>query len=355
MVNEDSCNLNCSYCLTGQSTLKESHQLQLIYRPPQRGTYGPASPLASRLDTVVDRIDEAFCPLLLKVTGGEIFLVKGIMDFLEREAQKYCVVVVQTNGLLVKDSDLERFASWGNVVMQVSLDSSSHAGNSYRAPTEELHVRTLRRVEAIVASGLATEIYAVLNNRSIETLEEFALWTVDRRAPELSLFPFPVRGPSAQQYKARPDQLPLLERFVGRYDDFASVLPPRPYFDRLLSFYREGGRTFRCHLPRLVVSTFGDGVVTPCPNIWFTDMGSLLGAKWRDVVGDVGRTGLYRMLLAASPRLDACKGCFTPWDTLSMYLDGQLSLDELCRSPVYAPPPIRRLLAELREEWAREC
>ncbi|MBD2830396.1 hypothetical protein ID875_27335 [Streptomyces globisporus] len=48
-----------------------------------------------------------------------------------------------------------------------------------------------------------------------------------------------------------------------------------------MSFYRNSGRTFRCHLPRMVISTFSDGAVTPCPNIWFSNMGNLLEDDWR--------------------------------------------------------------------------
>ncbi len=264
VVNEDACNLSCTYCLTGQSNLKEGHRLQLIFEPPKRDAYAPDSPLGQRIDTVSDRLRDHFGLPLLKVTGGEIFLVKGMMEFLESQAPKYEVLVVQTNGVLVKEEHLERFRSWGNVVMQVSLDSHLPFGNSYRVPSESLQRKVVDRMQAIFESGLPVEVYAVLNDRSVQEMEQFAEWLT--RFP-LTYFPFPVRGPSATEFQVKREQIPLIERFVERYDDFAPILPPRAYFARLLSFYHKGKRTFRCHLPRLVVSTFSDGVVTPCPNI----------------------------------------------------------------------------------------
>ncbi|HEU5473561.1 MAG TPA: radical SAM protein [Actinophytocola sp.] len=352
VINEDSCNLSCEYCLTGQSNLKEGHRLKLIFDPPKRDTYDDGTELAHRVDTVADRLRTTFDIPLLKVTGGEIFLVKGIMDFLEQEAPKHEVLVVQTNGVLVNEDHLERLRSFGNVVLQVSLDSHLHSGNSYRVQKPDLHEKVIRSISMILDSGIPCEIYSVLNDRSVSEMAEFAGWLKEFKNPPV-YFPFPVRGPDAENFAVRPDQLHYIEEFVDRYDEFAEVLPPRAYFDRLQSFYREGKRTFRCHLPRLVVSTFSDGVVTPCPNIWFSDMGKVLEEDWDQTLEKVGETGLYKALLADRPRLSACHGCFTPWDTLSMYFDDEITLDELCSAPTYSPEPIRRMLETAKQDYVR--
>lgn len=350
VVNEDSCNLSCTYCLTGQSNLKEEHHLKLIFEPPKGDTYAPGSRLAHQVETVSDRLREQFKLPLLKVTGGEIFVVRNMIEFLEREAPNYEVLVVQTNGVLVTDEYLERLEALGNVVLQVSLDSHLPHGNSYRVSKASLHERVVERVAAILDSPMPVEIYAVLNDRSVQEMEEFAAWLMSF-SDRPTYFPFPVRGPDSEAFKVKPDQVALIDRFVERYDDFAPVLPPRAYFARLLSFYHEGKRTFRCHLPRLVVSSFNDGVVTPCPNIWFSDMGNALSDDWEQALDKVGETGLYKALLAPRPRLEACQGCFTPWDTLSMYFDDEITLDELCSAPTYAPPAIRQLIADMKRDY----
>lgn len=358
VINEDSCNLSCEYCLTGQSNLKDNHRLQLIFQPPKRDTYSPGTELAERVDTVADRLRTRFDLPLLKVTGGEIFVVKGIMDFLAKEAAKYEVLVVQTNAMLVKPEHLEQLQSFGNVVMQISLDSHLPFGNSYRVSTVAQHEKLIASITRILRSGLATEIYTVLNDRSVTEIEQLAGWLSGfERAPVF--FPFPVRGPDAEQFKVRPDQVSLIEGFAAKYDKYADVLPPPAYFKRLIRFYTEGRRNFRCHLPRLVVSTFSDGVVTPCPNIWFSDMGNVLETHAGDaadggadpVLDRIGKTGMYKALLAPKPRLNACHGCFTPWDTLSMYFDDEITLDELCAAPTYSPDRIRQLLAQMKADY----
>ncbi|MFC5719505.1 radical SAM protein [Streptomyces gamaensis] len=352
VINEDSCNLSCTYCLTGQSNLKESHSLQLIFEPPKRDSYAPDSPLGRRVDTVADRLREHFDLPLLKVTGGEIFLVRGIMDFLEEQARKYEVLVIQTNGVLVREDHLERFRSWGNTVLQVSLDSHLHHGNSHRVQSADLHRKVVAAVSRILGSGLPVEIYAVLNDRSVTEISAFAEWLGGFANPPVC-FPFPVRGPDAERFRVRPEQLHHVEELAGRYEEFAAVLPPRAYFDRLTRFYREGRRTFRCHLPRLVVSTFSDGMVTPCPNIWFSDMGNALEDDWQRTLRRLGTTGMYQALLAPRPRLSACHGCFTPWDTLSMYFEDEITLDELCAAPTYAPPRIRESIRRAKDDYLR--
>ncbi|MFK3979417.1 radical SAM protein [Micromonospora sp. NPDC050397] len=350
VVNEDSCNLSCTYCLTGQSNLKESHNEQLIFGPPVKDRFTPGSLLGTRLPLIDKRIDQTFGVPLLKVTGGEIFLVAGIMDFLREQAAHHEVLVVQTNGVLVREEHLAEFAAWGNVVLQVSLDSHLHTGNSYRVATESLHRKTMRHIEAILDSGLPVEIYSVLNDRSVVEMEQFAEWLTAREHRPV-YFPFPVRGPDAEQFKVRADQVAHIERFVQRYDDFAAILPPMAYFQRLMSFYNNGKRIFRCHLPRLVISTFSDGMITPCPNIWFSNMGSMIEDGYAKSLEDVGTSGMYQALLAPRPRLKACHGCFTPWDTLSMYFEDEITLDELCAAPTYSPPVIRALLEQRKREY----
>jgi hypothetical protein len=60
---------------------------------------------------------------------------------------------------------------------------------------------------------------------------------------------------------------------------------------------------------------------------------------------------MYRALLAPKPRLRACRGCFTPWDTLSMYFEDEITLDELCAAPTYAPPRIRSLIESRKHAY----
>ena len=352
VVREESCNLGCEYCLTGQSNLKASHANQAIFEPPTSERYARGTEFGERIHSIVDRIRKGLRTPLLKVTGGEIFIIKDMIDFLKSVSMEHAVLVVQTNGLPLTAEKIQTLVSFGNVVVQISLDSSSYAGNQYRLRSQSTHEKLLERIHNVAAAGLPLEIYGVINDKSVEYLEEFVHWCSEFPADNKpQLFPFPVRGPSSERFKIRPDQWHHIDRLLEMQPQYADVLPPVPYLKRLVSFYRDGGRSWRCHLPRLVVSSFDDGIVTPCPNIWFNKLGNVTEGEGQETLHAVGTTPFYELLLAPRPRIDACKGCLTPWDTLSLYFEDEITLDELCRAPSYAVPEVRDFLVKKKAAY----
>lgn len=354
VLREDNCNLSCKYCLTGQSQFKEEHKQQLIFQPPRPATYSPQTPLGQRLDQVIAATTDLDLPII-KITGGELFLVRGIMKFLSHLATHFATVVIQTNGVLLDAETLAEIKSWGNACLQISLDAVSYEGNSYRSETPALHASIMKRIYRALDSGIPTEIYCVLHDRSLPALEEL-LAAMMKYEEHVTVHPFPVRGQDSAEFFVKPDQVDHLRRILSLYDKYAAVLPPRAYLDRLLRFFQEGERTFRCHLPRFAFTTFDDGILTSCPNIWFNQVGNLLQEGSEAVTSRIGTTPFYQILLAEKPRIKACKGCFTPWDLLSMYIDREITIDELCRTPMYSAPASRmRIEAIAQDYWGHKC
>lgn len=353
VINEDECNLSCSYCLTGQSNMKGRHLEQRIFGPPRIDQISEGSELRNAIDCVENRVsDWSNCPIL-KVTGGEIFLIRGMLEYLSEIRKRYEILIVQTNGVLITEAVLREFEEWGNVVIQLSLDSHDYEGNRLRVHSLRLHDRFMRNIRVILESCLPIELYTVITRQNAADLLPFVEW-IAQNDYDAQLVPFPVRGPSAENWQIRPDQIRLIEDFAAHHNSYSRWLPAKPYMDRLLRFYRDGERQFRCHVPRIVLSTFSDGVVNACPNIWFSSAGNLLSENWRDVLEKVSKSGLYKALLADRPRLAACKGCFTPWDLLSMYFDDEITLEELCRTPSYNGPRARKILMDTKDRYKSE-
>jgi hypothetical protein len=236
----------------------------------------------------------------------------------------------------------------------VSLDATRHAGNSYRCPDEPLHQAVMTRLRDILESGLEVELYLVLHDRSIEALEQ-TLEDLRPYAGRLTIFPFPVRGPARAGFVPRPEQHAALYEVLDRAEHHAGLLPPAPYLERLRRFYQEGGRAFRCHLPRIAYTAFDDGVVTSCPNIWFNQVGNLLQSSAGAVYQALSDAPFRRLLLAPAPRIDACRACFTPWDPVSLYFEEQVSLEELSRIPMYRGPRTLAALAEIKASVVAEA
>jgi MoaA/NifB/PqqE/SkfB family radical SAM enzyme len=329
---------------------KQGHLDKMIFQPPRKSSGEHGTPLRARVDQIVQTSTDRMGLPILKITGGEIFLVKGMMELIEELSPKFATLVVQSNGVLVTQNYLERLAALGNICLQISLDGTSYEANSYRSNTRDLHTKIYHRLDAIFKFGIPTEIYCVLNDQSLPELEN-TLNDLKQYGEHLSVFPFPVRGPNCEQFQVKPEQIPVLRSIWDDYDSFQPVMPPRAYWRRLMRFYEEGGRNFSCHLPRFAFTTFDDGFVTSCPNIWFNKLGNVVTQDVETVVESIGNTPFHQILLAPKPRLDACKGCFTPWDTLSMFMDGEITIDELCSTPMYRAPAVRVRLQEIYNEY----
>lgn len=351
---EDNCNLSCEYCLTGQSNFKKHHSLNLIFEPPRKAEYSKDSELGGRVDQLLAAFEGNAQLPIVKLTGGEVFWIRNIMSLLRKVAARHATIVIQTNGVLLTSEMCDEILSWGNACLQISLDAVSYEGNSYRSRTERQHGRVLGSIYRILEKKIPTEIYLVLNDRSMPALEDTLEKLLVYRE-HLVVCPFPVRGPDKERFYPKPDQLQYLDRVLDNWDHYAPILPPRPYLERLKRFMTQGSRSFRCHLPRFAFTAFDDGVVTACPNIWFNSLGNVLKENPKDVIDKIGEAAFYQILLADHPRIDACKSCFTPWDMLSLYVDGEITLDELCKGPMYAAPESRARIQAIKAKHLLEA
>lgn len=351
VIQEDSCNLACEYCLTGQSQFKADHSLLKIFDPPTKLSCRPGTALHARLRRILDG-SAAYGIPVVKISGGEVMLIDGVMELIEELAGSHETVVVLTNGIPLSDARLQKFQKLGNVVVQLSLDSTRYAGNSYRVPNEVVHEALMRRIHAILSTGISAEIYLVLNDRSIEDLE-LTLSDLVSYGSSVTLFPFPVRGPTRERFLPRQHQHDHFFHVLDRAERFRDLLPSQPYLDRLRAFFAEGGRRFRCHLPRVAFTTFDDGTVTNCPNIWFNKVGNTVSHPPDVVMSELLGSPFRRLLLADHPRIDACKACFTPWDPVSLYFEDEIDLEELGRIPIYQGRRTRDRLRRVRDEYRR--
>lgn len=349
VISEENCNLSCTYCLTDASHFKEKHLDHPLRKPPVVLNYEDEK-LNHQLNTVTAHILEEFDVSILKVSGGEVFLIKNVMEFLREQAKRHTILQILTNGFGLTDEILLEFKEWGNACLQISIDHHTLEGNGHRLSSKSLQETLLKKIDLVTQYNIPLEIYCVINDKNAHILDQFVDY-LNRYAGKLMIFPFPVRGSMRDHFFPSENQYIGVQHTLDNYGKYKGVLPPRPYLERLLTMFTEGERKFRCHLPRMVFSTFNDGTLTACPNIWFNNLGNLLEPTYKEVTDKVEKTPFYDLLLAEKPRLDACKKCFTPWDMLSLYFDQMITLDELCESPMYRHPDIRRKIRLIYENY----
>jgi hypothetical protein len=97
------------------------------------------------------------------------------------------------------------------------------------------------------------------------------------------------------------------------------------------------------------MQTFDDGVVASCSNCRASPLGNLL--KDENVLHQVGKANIHKLFLRNPPRFPFCKGCFTPFDVVNVYLDGGCSLEEISAMDLYSSPAVRDRLATMRDAW----
>ncbi len=343
VIAEDNCNMACQYCLTGSSNFKETHKNMGNKKHLE---YVEGSVLKEKIDNITELLDAHFDIGILKVSGGEIFLIRNIVEYFKAHAKKPKIIQILTNGLFIKESDLDELKTIENVCFQLSLDHHTLVGNGYRSKDEGALKKILDSIDRIAAHDIPLEINCVLTDKNTAVLKDFADYFMKYKGKKVMLLPFPVRGVERDKFYPKQEQLDSIQELITSYDTYKEILPPKTYLKSLYEFLKTGHRKTACMIPKCSIGVFDDGIITPCPNYWFTSLGSVLEEKPEQVIDKVRTDKIYRLLLHKNNGITECDKCFTPWEILNLYKAGELSWEELVTVPSYQFIGINEYLEE---------
>lgn len=343
VVNEDICNMCCKYCLTGTSEFKDN---ELTKIKKDSLVYEEGSKLQKNMDVVTESVFNTFGISVLKISGGEILLVKGIIDYIKKQAPKYKKVQLLTNGVLLTPDFLNKLKEIENICLQISIDHHTIKGNEYRTQTLEKLQRILYNLDYAVQSGIPIEINCVLHDKNTHLLIGFADYLLKYKG-YVTLFPFPIRGKNKYDFYPKVNQLFAIEEIIKRYTEYQEILPPKAYLEYLLRFLQIGKREIPCVLPKIVIGSFDDGNITPCANYWFTSLGNVLKEDSQKVFEKVNTDKIYSILMHDRYHPTECTQCFTPWEILNLYAMGKLSIVDLQRLTLYSFDGLEDCLSEI--------
>lgn len=353
VVREDFCHFSCEYCLSYENVMKLPKDVVQIASPgPKREPllYREGSALKARLDEAVARFQAHVNACILRVSGGEILQIRGIMDFIREQAKCHETVQLLTNGYFLTDEVVASLVEMGNIHVHFSLDGHTLDMNGYRTRVPAIHDRLIKNLARVIAAGLPLEVGSVLTNRNTANWNTFLEYLLQFEG-QVTAFPFPVRGEVARKMgPTTSDVASFVSTTVGRYDKYAGVLVPKPYINELATMLTNGRRTLRCHVPAVMIQSFDDGVLTPCPNCWATEMGNVIKEPPEEVFDRFGKGSMYTVFLWPKPRLEFCRGCWTAFDVINLYINDRMSEQELLRLPLYRRPETLKRLREAREE-----
>jgi MoaA/NifB/PqqE/SkfB family radical SAM enzyme len=356
VIREDICNSRCAYCLIGDSLLKEDRSVERtdgivqfdLKKIKEPLVYQFGAPLKIRIDKVLNIMEEYIDASILKISGGEVFLIKNIIGLLEDRYTHYSNIQVLTNGTLLTQERIERLSNIPNINVQFTIDGHTLEMNSYRVKTQILQNKLMENLELLIKYEIPVEINCVLTDKNTENLDKFAEYLL-RYEGKLILLPYPVRGTAKSRYFPLPMQLKGIERLIKNYTLYEGILPPLIYLLSLLEYLKTKRRTLKCSLPLCMFQLFDDGVITPCVNMWTVILGNILNEESKSLFDKIGKEKIYNLMLMDAPSTPFCKQCFTPWDIINLYLQNKISIEDLCRISLYARKEIKRKLEKLKQ------
>lgn len=347
VVAEDICNMQCMYCLTQISQFRKEHdENALSTRKINDFAYKEGTTFQKTMDTIQYSLLQNIDIAILKISGGEVLLLPEIQNYILKQAKQYKGVQVLTNGVLLNEEILKKYKEMGNICLQISLDHHTLEGNYYRTQKQSVLSHILNNIDLAYTNGVPVEINCVLTDKNTGILSNY-LDYLRRYEKGVIVYPFPVRGCERNKFYMKQEQIQEIRKIVDSYEKYESILAPKPYMKYLLDFLENGRRKTKCVLPYVAIGVFEDGTITPCPNYWFTSLGSLL--KDKKVIDKIGKSRIYQVLTSEKNRFKECMTCFTPWDVINLYIEGVLSFEDLKKYPLYAFPGVEEYMKAIKK------
>lgn len=346
VIAKNICNAECEYCLTRYDhfTSEDRNVLKNKY------AYQKGNPLHTHLNDIVCTLLDHFEVAALKISGGEILLIPGIIQFLREQSSEFINVQMMTNGTLLNEARINALSSIPNFHLQISIDSHDLRGNIYRNKSKAVQNRLLQNIDMVIGMGIPLEINCVLTDKSLAYLEDFLNYLLQYQGSKLVVFPFPVRGNEIERFFPKDEQLCFLERIMNNYDRYKAILPPYQYMQGLYQFIRNHERTQVCSVPYHSFQIFDDGQCTPCPYWWTVDLGNVLSHKV-NALDKIQTDPIYRLLLSRKHKLQDCKHCYVRAEILNMYFDNTISMETLKKISFYSDERMTNFLECIKSSY----
>ena len=336
------CNLHCSYC---RKVPIRSANPSLARNSIDRYIRG--------LERTALHVDA----VLFKTSGwGEVTLVHDYLE-LFRAARRlgYQENQLITNGTNVRKEQLVSLQNLGHFSLQVSLDGVGLAENVHRFPPLEAAclVRVWETVETALSMGIPVELNSVLTETStsrIQSLLERLLALRERYLTQVVCLPRRVRVKSTLGNRLHLPSYRAAEEFekvvCESYDKYEPVLPPLAYLEGVVSHLRDGYRSWTAYdtLTRVNIGAAGQVVLhTKDGNV---DLGSVFD-------DDKGEAAFLRRENMHSALGDAnYQDKLTQFDIHSLFIGGQITIEEIARLPSCSSQLAQARLQRLRRAVA---
>lgn len=361
LIFEEFCNSQCKYCggfyptefkldldSCGRIKMPElwKHMLRnnpkiaqkISTRPKIKDFFNLAVDILSEVDKKIDYP-------ILKISGGEIFLYKDILEFVKKIHKKYSAVQLLTNAIALTSEKINQLARLDNVYFQISLDGVTSSTNTARTSNETIIKRILENTKRIMNLRIGLEINCVLTKYNTAKFGKMLKFFGTKN--NLMIVPRPVRGEPREILDFTSEQINLFKNFIkNNYSEYESILPPIAYFNRMIDIIENKKRGFNCYVPFFVFGENNYGDVSTCT---CTNNLPLLGNIFTDgkAIADLLRKrGNY----LPDSRLKPCSYCITQYEMMNLYVDGLIGKNDLLKTPSYRFPGVLEMIDKIKNE-----
>jgi radical SAM protein with 4Fe4S-binding SPASM domain len=221
---------------------------------------------------IADQLDEMKI-LKVKITGGEPFLKKGIMEFLSRLSRRHRISI-NTNGTLITDEISGELARLNIDTMIVSLDSADPGIND-RLRGKNSFRRTVEGIKILRKFNIPVSIAAVLTKLNAEGIPELALFLKGLGFSQLGVNHVYPQGRAANVFNELAIDYDEMESFCRKIDDFNKTKPgisisfEQGHWYRMRYSFQEKknkGKKYLlpCHAGINQIGILANGDVVPC-------------------------------------------------------------------------------------------
>lgn len=195
------CNYGCSYCIFSCNNKKIDGELS-----------------TEECFHVIDElVKKGFKHL--KITGGEPFIRKDIIDIL-KYASKYLVTDISTNASLITDELVDKLNKINLKMIHVSLDGSLEEHESVRGCNT--YLRTIKGLKCLEKSKNKVRIGSVIHVNNENSLEKLVNDSIKFKADEI-IFSImePVEGQDRSLFKTKDNEVlgEEIEKLNEKYQD----------------------------------------------------------------------------------------------------------------------------------------
>lgn len=344
---ESICNLRCTYCPCEVNLMKKKGNFLKVSSHDDAFLHEES--ILNFLDRnrkVIKRSKYQKDTPILKLSGGEIFLIPEFMNMLAFLSNEYAIVQILTNGTLLTSAIIEELRKFPNIHLQVSLDGHRIEMNSCRFRNPKILTTILNNLMLISNFNIPLEINCVLTKANIEGFFEFVK-AMNDRLQQCTIYPFPVR--SYPELFPQLNQINLFAQTLkNKFSLFKHLLPPIQYLNSLVEFMRIGKRTKGCYVPYVVLATYGDGRLDVCTCGSVKTLGNVLSSN--NPYQKIRCDPCYNNVINPDLSPLCCKDCFTHYDIINLFLEGDISTTNLKTLPFFAAPEVINKLVAMRKE-----